>query len=432
MRLMRTGIQQQLKAVQMHAPAAEPAMGRARHLHLVAGKQNAKALPHKTMETLIQAFQGKQGDLESRLSKSHLSPKTINARVLFLQENIPDGWKEFVTSRSSAFSCSKPDFEKLVAGFMAEANERKFDVELAQRLNEFYGPGMARRLLEIKSGSLLTSEAVLERMEEASKVTGGIPIPAKKAWLLVTNSHTYRKWRNRMIGFQGGISQIKKCKSRELAEHRILEIITSDARSDNNTFRLIDRVQEVYRLHGPGGLHDLLLLSKKGIINGAGKRIKQDGFSRISLERFMMKLRRNHELSIPVQPKIEENTAYLSLSQDNDIGIRITRNAKGGHEIRKIDAQLLGLHLRLFFGRNRMKSAEFAERTLKKLLSKKQWDTRDKIKLWVIRQFAIEHRELHLQMGNKRLKELFQSGPPLHRNYRPDLSAADMVKLCSG
>ncbi|MBN1169665.1 hypothetical protein JXA56_01440 [Candidatus Micrarchaeota archaeon] len=426
--------QQSLKAMPIRPPLQElPMKPKGDRLHVVTQKKPAKTLLSEARSCLIKAFGDDEYELRSRLSKSHLSPKTISTRILFLQQNLPDSWEEFIRSRTTAFSCSRLDFEKMLRCFMETVNERNFDAELAQKLGEIYAPGIVRRLLEIKSRSMLTSEVVLERIEEVSKVTYGVPLPPDKAWLLATNARTYRKWRNRMTGFQNGILQIKKCGCEEIAERWIHDIIRSDARSDQNTFRLIDRIEEIFAIHGPDGLRDLLLLSKKSILNGSGSLRKQDGFSRIPLMRFVCRLKKRQPLLISNQPDIPENAAYIALSNDNDIAIRVTRGANGEQQIRKIDAPLLGLHLRLFFAKDRKKAAELAAITLRKILSKKSWNTRDETKLWIIRNFAIEQNESKLQllMSGTRLRSLFQSGPPLHREYNPDLSANHMVKLCS-
>ncbi len=223
--------------------------------------------PTRLIEALSVAFNWDAQTITSRLSESNLSYSHIGARVSHLRRVFPNCWSEFLKTRKTALTCSRSQFQALVRSYYRKRAEARFEVNLARAFEKRYGKAESMRLMGIKERSLLNSATVVGRLMETEKISMGVIVPKKRAWVLVSNHDYYCKWYERigrlseMIGF---IS--RNCRDKVLSEKWISDILSSDARRERNLLRALDRLESIKSYGGSDELQHALLRCRSPIL----------------------------------------------------------------------------------------------------------------------------------------------------------------------
>ncbi len=349
------------------------------------------------IEALGEVFS--EDEARKYISKSGLSPENMLARIARLKADVPD-WQELLETRSTILSCSNDEFETRITSFLMEKNEPEFEKRMLEEFSG-YPASTYEKLRRCKAASLVSAEAVCDRIEEIRALANGMRLPKEKAWLLVTSSPYFNKWLNRIRTYKTAIDLVSGCTDPEVAGNFINFVLRSDARFDSKMKRAGIRLQELYEMKGGSAVQDALIGNKKALYyeDDWEKRINGEKLSRSC----PFQLHRRFARTYSTQGGIKVADGFVILA--GGIGIRMDKNDR----IARTERSLLVLYMKLFLtGKER--ASRFAHEELRK---PKSISTHSKLKLVLIKEYANQRMDFKV-LGKL---EKIEIRVPDHRDY---------------
>ena len=355
-------------------------------------------------------------DAGAMLAAGNLSPLTKLRRVESLRVEHPEHWEGLLRERKTALCCSERDFRQMVVAYCCGKAEEGFRAQLRTELEALYTPQGAERLLRIMEKSRLNAETVLGRIEDVADLCG-VQLPARKAWLLVTNHHAYSGWIRRMRTYAPSLRTIMdNCPDKEVAVRAVQGILASDRRCHANNLLILSRTREALAL-GPAALRDVALQTRKAILNyndRAWHAHMHEG-ARISARCVYERMAHAYRFKPDSQLQIDRGERFIVFS---DYGLGVPATMLGGEpQVKRADVPLLRLYMQLNFIARQDVAPAAAGKAIRRIAAKKHWDTRDEVALFIIREYAADG-----PLMKHRIWERFSKACkalPAHRHYRP-------------